>query len=97
MALNTIYNVLKTEYWPYRYYFMIIIIFFLTFSWDMVTISRVIRFLIICVVLIIYKKWHNYLKPKSYSNLKNLKYWMWVHVIINPVLYVVWKWDLYIL
>lgn len=96
MALNTIYNVLKTEYWPYRYYFMIIIIFFLTFSWDMVTISRVIRFLIICVVLIIYKKWHNYLKSKSYSNLKNLKYWMWVHVIINPVLYVVWKWDLYI-
>lgn len=95
LVLNSIYNVLKKEYWPYRYYFLFIILCFITFKLDTITASRIIRFLIVCLVLILYKKIQNYLESISYLNLNNIKYWMWVHVIMNPVLYVIWKWDVY--
>lgn len=92
---NSIYNVLKKEYWPYRYYFLFIILCFITFKLDTITASRIIRFLIVCLILILYKKIQNYLEARSYLNLYNIKYWMWIHAIINPVLYLVWKWDVY--
>lgn len=95
-VIVSIYNVLKKEYWPYRYYFLFIILCFITFKLDTITVSRVIRFLIVCLVLILYKKIQNYLEVRSYSNLDNVKYWMWVSVTMNPVLYIVWKWDVHV-
>lgn len=94
-VLNSIYNVVEKEYWPYRYYFLFIILCFITFKLDTITASRIIRFLIVCVVLMLYKKIQNYLESRSYLNLNNIKYWMWIHIIMNPVLCVVWKWDVY--
>lgn len=94
-VIVSIYNVLEKEYWPYRYYFLFIILCFIMFKLDTIIVSRMIRFLIVCLVLILYKKIQNYLEARSYSNLDNVKYWMWVSIIINPVLYIVWKWDVY--
>lgn len=94
-VIISIYNVLEKEYWPYRYYFLFIILCFITFKLDGITVSRMLRFLIICLVLILYKKMQNYLEVRNYSNLDNVKYWMWVSIIMNPVLYIVWKWDVH--
>lgn len=95
-VIISIYNVLEKEYWPYRYYFLFIILCFITFKLDGITVSRMLRFLIICLVLILYKKMQNYLEVRNYSNLDNVKYWMWVSIIMNPVLYIVWKWDVHV-
>lgn len=95
LMFNSIYNVLKKEYWFYRYYFLFTILCFITFKLDTITASRIIRFLIVCLILILYKKIQNYLEARSYLNLYNIKYWMWIHAIINPLLYFVWKWDVY--
>ena len=55
----------------------------------MLTIKRLIRFFIICVILIIYKKLHKYIDKKD-INIKNVTYLMcimWINILQNPVLY----------
>lgn len=96
--LNIIYKVIKTEYWPYRYYILLYILFITTFTWEMLTVTRLIRFFITCVVLIIYKKLYIYIYQNSFKtfNIKYLIVVMWINILQNPILHLVWKWDLYI-
>lgn len=64
----------------------------------MLTVTRLIRFLITCVILIIYKKLYEYIYKKDLSNynLKNMLWVMWINALQNPLLYLIWKWDLYV-
>ena len=65
--LNNIYNIVKIEYGPYRYYILIYILFITTFTIDMITFSRIIRFIVTCVILLIYKKVHDYMEKKVFN------------------------------
>ena len=64
----------------------------------MLTVTRLIRFFITCVVLIIYKKLYIYIYQNSFKtfNIKYLIVVMWINILQNPILHLVWKWDLYI-
>lgn len=95
--LNIVYKILKMEYWPYRYYILLYILFLTTFTMDMITFTRIIRFLIICVILLIYKNVYNYMDKKVVDfDIKYIHYLMWINILQNPILYLIWKWDLYI-
>ena len=76
--LNNIYNIVKIEYGPYRYYILIYILFITTFTMDMITYTRIIRFIITCVILLIYKKLYEYISQNNFKafNIKYVKYLM---------------------
>lgn len=96
--LSIIYNIIKIEYWPYRYYILLYILFITTFTMDMITYSRIIRFMVTLIVIVIYKYLHVYINNYNIKNVnvKLLILLMYYNIIINPILYLVWNWYKYI-
>lgn len=97
--VSVIYNILKTEYWPYRYYILLYILFLTIFTMDLITYSRIIRFIVTLIIILIYKYLHLYINNYNIKNInvKFLTILMYYNIIINPVLYLVWNSYKYIL
>lgn len=90
--LKIIYKVFKEDVWPLRYYFLVFLVFITSFTLEMLTINRIIRFIVTCIILLMYKKMHNYLEKKNLNvniNIKYLPILMWVNIIQNTVLYII--------
>ena len=96
--LNNLYKLIKEDIWPYKYYVLISLVFATTFTLEMLTWTRIITFIITFLVLIMYKKVHEYIEKKEFANfnIKYVIYLMWINTMQNPILYLVWKWDLYV-
>ena len=92
--LNIIYKVIKTEYWPYRYYILILVLLYYTL--ELFTVTRLIRFAITLILILIYKYLHLYINSYNikYFNIKLLIFLMYYNIIINPILYIVWLLEL---
>lgn len=95
--VNIVYKSIKQEVWPYRYYILLFFLMMTSFTIEMLTYTRIVRFIVICVMLILYKKVHEFIEKKEHINI-NIKYITWlmkINTFQNPVLYLIWKWDIY--
>ena len=95
--VNIVYNIFKQEVWPYRYILLLWFLMLTSFTIEMLTYTRLVRFAVICVVLIIYKKLNEVIAVHNFKNF-NLKYvilFMKINTWQNLVLYLIWKWDIY--
>ena len=96
--VKVVYEILKIEYWPHRYYILLYILFITTFSMDMITFTRIIKFIVILFFLLIFKKVHKCIEIQKFTflNKKIIILLMWINTFQNPIIYLIWRWDLYI-
>lgn len=62
--------------------FLILIIFLNYFTCKIIKFYRFMQFLLTCVILIIYKKIHEYIEKKDYINLNVKVYLMWINIYL---------------
>jgi hypothetical protein len=62
--------------------FLILIIFLNYFTCKIIKFYSFIQFLLTCVILIIYKKIHEYIEKKEYINLNVKAYLMWINIYL---------------